>query len=305
MPVFRFTPTDTHKGLRLDIYLPQVQEDWSRTFIRRVIDLGGVHVAARRVRRCSQIVRAGEQIEVFIDGFSLDPFRLESEHVLFQDAYLIVINKPAGIESQPTPARFKGTVYEALGLFLQNPSRPLDAPNIGMMQRLDRETSGVMVFSTHVKSHQPLTHAFRDRHVDKRYLALVNGIVEADNGEFRSLLARQRSTNRVKSVQRGGKEAITRYRVKQRFSSATLVEIELLTGRSHQIRAHFSEAGHPLLGDRRYGGPASLSGIVLPRTLLHSWRLNMEHPVLKEDLQFEAPLPDDFLEVAEALGHLP
>lgn len=304
MPVFRFTPTDIHQGLRLDIYLPQVQEDWSRTFIRRVIDLGGVHVAGRRVRRCSQMVRAGEQIEVFLDGFPLDPFRLDPEHVLFQDTYLIVINKPAGIESQPTPARFKGTLYEALGLFLQNPSRPLDAPNIGMMQRLDRETSGVMVFSTHIKSHQPLTQAFRDRRVDKRYLALVDGIIDPDEGEFRSLLARQRSTNRVKSVQRGGKEAITRYSVKKRFPSATLVEIELLTGRSHQIRAHFSEAGHPLLGDRRYGGPASLGSIVLPRTLLHSWRLNMEHPVLTENLQFEAPLPEDFLKVSEALGHL-
>jgi len=301
MPVYRFLPTNDHKGLRLDIYLPQMEQAWSRSFIRKVIDLGGVHVAGRRVRRCSQTVHPGEQIEVFIDGLSLEPFRLESQHILFQDQYLLVINKPSGVESQPTPARFKGTIYETLGNYLQNPQRPLDSPSIGMVQRLDRETSGVMVFSTHVKSHQGVTEAFRDRRVQKIYLALVQGQVVEEAGEFRSLLARQRSSNLVKTVARGGKEAITLYKVKERFNSATLVEIELITGRSHQIRAHFSEAGHPLLGDTRYGGPKMFGFFTLHRTMLHSWKMAMEHPTNKNHMQFEAPLPEDFLQVIEEL----
>jgi 23S rRNA pseudouridine1911/1915/1917 synthase len=120
-------------------------------------------------------------------------------------------------------------------------------------------------------------------------------------GEYRSLLARQHRTNLMKSVKKGGKEAITRYRVVEEFAECTLVEVELITGRSHQIRAHFSEAGHPLLGDTRYGGPAHISGCEIQRSMLHAFRLSFEHPVSHENQMFEAPLPVD---MARLLTHL-
>jgi 23S rRNA pseudouridine1911/1915/1917 synthase len=292
--IFRFQSDSESIGMRLDQFLALRMEDFSRGTIRKAIDLGGVHVAGRRVRKCSHAVGSGVLVEVFLDGRALDPFELQEHHIMSQDPYLIVINKPAGIETQPTPARYRGTLYEALQRFLYNPFRPKDRVELGMVQRLDRDTSGVMVFSTHKRSHRNLSLAFTEREVEKIYLALVEGTLSQKIGEIRSLLARNRASNLVRSVEKGGKEAITRYRVLQEFSSASLVEVELLTGRSHQIRAHFSEAGHPLLGDTRYGGIEHVGTAAVHRQMLHASRMTLCHPVSGKSLLLEAPLPKDF-----------
>jgi 23S rRNA pseudouridine1911/1915/1917 synthase len=275
------------------MYVPAHCEELSRTLLRKIVDLGGVHVGGRRVRRCSHPVKIGEKVEVYLDGQSLIPYELKETDVVFRDSYLLAVSKPAGVETQPTPARYKGTLYQALLSFLQDPFRPMQKPEIGMVQRLDRDTSGLMVFSIHPRAHRELTAIFTGRTVEKRYLALVAGVLLPSEGEFRSLLAREHRSNLMKSVERGGKEAITRYRVLETFSGATLVEIEILTGRSHQIRVHFSEAGHPLLGDTRYGGPACLGEIPVHRQMLHAWKLEFLHPVEKRVLNFEAPFPAD------------
>lgn len=170
-----------------------------------------------------------------------------------------------------------------------------------MVQRLDRDTSGVTVFSIHQRAHRAMTRMFADRQVDKRYRTLVAGRPLDKEGEYRSLLARQHRTNLMKSVHKGGKEAITRYRVVEEFADCAMVEVELVTGRSHQIRAHFSEAGHPLLGDVRYGGPSVISGRAVDRSMLHAFRLSFEHPLSRENLLFEASLPED---MAGLLAHL-
>jgi len=253
------------------------------------------------MRRCSYPVQAGELVEVFIDGLPLEPFRLTDEAVIWRDNYLLAIDKPAGVETQPTPARYKGTLYAALLDYLQDPFRPAGKPTLGMVQRLDRETSGLMIFSIHQRAHRGLTTSFTARHVRKRYLALVVGRIPSDEGEFCSLLARNRATNKVKSVDRGGKEAVTRFRLLEAFTDASLVEVEILTGRSHQIRVHFSEAGHPLLGDVRYGGPEHFLGERVPRQMLHSWRLSLPHPITGAPLELEAPPPADMLRLLERL----
>jgi 23S rRNA pseudouridine1911/1915/1917 synthase len=170
-----------------------------------------------------------------------------------------------------------------------------------MAQRLDRETSGVLLFSIHRRAHAGLTQAIAGRSATKIYLALVSGVLPSPSGEFRSLLARNRASNLMRSVAKGGKEAITRYRVLQDWGAASLLEIELLTGRSHQIRAHLSEAGHPLLGDVRYGGPVAVVGLDIPRQMLHSWRLTLDHPVEQRKLTLEAPLPTDFQSLVDRL----
>ena len=232
-----------------------------------------------------------------VDGLPLEPFELDEQHLLYRDGYLLVINKPAGVATQPTPARFQGTLYAAVQKFLGLKS----AAGLGMVQRLDRDTSGVMVFSIHAKAHKQLTEAFRDHRVDKQYLALIAGTPPQAAGEMRSLLARRHATNRTVSVERGGKPAITRYRVLEQFAGAALVEVELLTGRSHQIRAHFSEAGWPLLGDTAYGGPARWQGAELPRQMLHAVELSLAHPVTGQPCCWRAPLPEDFSAILACL----
>lgn len=299
--VFRFVPEPGEEGMRLDLFVAGRSDRFSRTLLRKVVELGGVHVGGRRIRRASHPVRQGETVEVFLDELPLEPWSLTEEAVLLRDGFLLAVNKPAGVETQPTPARYKGTLYEAALRFLQDPFRPREKPSLGMAQRLDRDTSGVMVFSTHPRAHKGLTALFAGRAARKTYLALLSGVPTERAGEIRSLLGRQRATNRVRSVARGGREAITRYRVLESFAGSCLVEVEILTGRSHQIRAHLSEQGHPLLGDCRYGGPALFGEAAIARQMLHAWRLSFSHPVTGAPVDLEAPLPADMAGLLERL----
>jgi len=292
-------------GQRLDQFLAGRVNEISRTAAKKIIDLGGVHVNGRRARSCSLPVKEGEQVEIYLDHLPLEPYRIAENQVIYQDRYLIVLNKPALIETQPTHARYKGTLFEALQVFLSDPFRRHLKPTLGMVQRLDRGTTGLIVFSIHPQAHRKLTAAILQHQLEKRYLALVSGHLQPDTGEIASLLARSRKENRVHSVKSGGKQALTRYQTAERWGNASLVEIELVTGRSHQIRAHMSEQDCPLLGDRRYGGPAECCGQPLLRPLLHASRLAFRHPVTEEALDFTAPVPEDMAEMITALRAAP
>jgi len=288
-------------GLRLDQYLAQSSIEISRTQAKKIIDLGGVHINGRRVRSCSAAISSGDSVDVYIDQLPLDPYRLSEKDILFQDQYIIVINKPALVDTQPTHARFKGTLFEALQWHLKDPFRPHLKVPIGMVQRLDRGTSGLIVFSIHPRAHKEMTRIFIEHEIKKDYLALVQGVPEQNKGEIRSLLARSRKANRVKSVKKGGKEAITKYQVLEKMTNYTLLNVEILTGRSHQIRAHMSEQNCPLVGDARYGGGSLVAGTQILRPLLHAEKLAFRHPVLDKDLDFIAPVPEDMQKVINEL----
>ena len=171
-----------------------------------------------------------------------------------------------------------------------------------MVQRLDRDTSGLMIFSINPRAHKNMTEQFSSRTIEKNYLAIIAGQINPPEGEIKSLLARNRATNLMKSVAKGGQEAITRYRTVNSLDSVSMVEVELLTGRSHQIRVHFSEAGHPLLGDRRYGGPPTLNGSPVARQMLHASRSAFLHPITGNRCSFDLPLPDDMTRIAKLLA---
>ena len=242
------------------------------------------------------ILEPDQRIELYRDSGPLDPYRIAPAHVVFQDEYIIVINKPSGVETQPTPARYRGTLYEALQVLLERDRRFGRRLEIGMMQRLDRDTSGVIIFSIHPRAHKVLTDQMQSRAARKIYEALVAGRPEPPAGTYRSHLVRDRRSGIMKSATCGGKEAITNYRVRNTRTDPveiSLIELELITGRTHQIRAHLSEAGYPLLGDTRYGGVSALAAYRFARHCLHSSRLEVMHPVSEKRMRFTAPLPDD------------
>lgn len=299
--IYRLTVDDAHAGMRLDKFIAQGVTELSRSRVRKVIDIGGVHVNNHRSRTASKILESADLVEVYLDHLPLVPWRISVQDVVFQDNYLIVVNKPATIETQPTHARYKGTLYEALQVYLQDPFRSHLKPVIGMVQRLDRSTSGLIVFSIHPQAHKKMTELFKNGQVDKTYLALVSGQPATVHGEIRSLLARSRRENRVHSVSAGGKMAITRYRIESRLNNSSLLEVQILTGRSHQIRAHMSELGCPLLGDQRYGGPTALDGMLITRPLLHAQRLEFIHPLTAQPLEFSVPMPADMYQVLQLL----
>jgi 23S rRNA pseudouridine1911/1915/1917 synthase len=306
--VVRLAPNQVHTGMRLDTYLHSEIESYSKRTIRQIIEIGGVHVDGRRVRRCSLEVAAGQRIEVYLDGRSLTPFRITSDLVLFHDEFLIAINKPAGIDTQPTAAHFQGTLYEALLVWLDR--RHLRRPEIGMVQRLDRNTSGVIVFSIHPRAHRQITQQFTDHQAVKTYLALVVGAVTAPAQELRATLIRERKSGLMRvSDTYPGKEARSRYRLIATIGGASLLEVELITGRTHQVRAQFAALGHPLMGDRQYGGPRRLGKITVDRQWLHSHRLRFIHPKTGLPVVITAPLPDDLRktipqEIADSYSYL-
>lgn len=299
--IYRLAVNPQQAGMRLDQFLPLTVAALSRSLVRKVIDIGGVHINGQRIRTASRILTTGEQVELYLDHLPLVPWRIGPADVVFHDKYLIVVNKPAMIETQPTHARYKGTLYEALQFYLKDPYRPQQKPEIGMIQRLDRSTSGLIAFSIHPQAHKKMTEMFTTGAVDKTYLALVTGMPDSDMGEFRSLLARSRRENRVHTVAAGGKLAVTRYRVESPLYDSSLIEVQILTGRSHQIRAHMAELGCPLLGDQRYGGPVALDGMLLKRPMLHAQRLKFLHPLTAQQLDFSMPLPDDMHQVLQFL----
>ncbi len=301
MDIFKFTVPPGASDLRLDQLIASELEGFSRTLAREVIDLGGVHVNGRRTSKCEMIPPQGARIELYRDDQSLEPFKLRDDHILYRDPYLLALNKPAGVDTQPTHARYRGTIYEALIGYLQNPLRPDLSPELGMVQRLDRGTSGVLVFSTHTLSHRPMSEAFVGRKIRKCYLALVQGSLPAETGEICSHLVRSRNGNRMMSVNRGGREAITRYRMLASHEGVSLVAVEILTGRTHQVRVHMAEQGCPLLGDSYYGGVDNWEGGPMLRPMLHAFHLAFEHPVSAEPLALSAPVPDDMAFLVERL----
>lgn len=291
---WNFTVPLADVGLRLDQALPKQCTGLSRTQARKIIDIGGVHISGRRVRSCSRSVKGGEAITVYCDGLPLEPYSICSADILYRDDDIIVLNKPSGVETQPTPARYQGTLYAALSLLLADPFRPQLQPSIGMIQRLDRETSGVILFSISPKAHKPLTTAITARALHKTYLALVSGFVPPGEHEVKSLLARSHRDNCVRSVVKGGQEAVTKYHCLAANSLLSLVEVTPVTGRMHQIRVHLAEAGFPLLGDKRYGGRQSLGDMPIHRHMLHALRLDFLHPLAQRVMEITAPLPADF-----------
>jgi 23S rRNA pseudouridine1911/1915/1917 synthase len=222
--------------------------------------------------------------------------RLEPEPggipVLHQDDWLVVISKPSGMPTHPTASFRAGTlVNRLLGMGISL-SRVGEEDRPGIVHRLDAGTSGIMIVAKDDRAHRALSDMFRRHLIDRRYLALVRGRVDHEGFTVEAPLGRDRARIKVRPVT--GKEAATVVRVKERLGSRTLVEAMPRTGRTHQIRVHLAAIGHPVLGDRRYGGAGpDATDLGLTRPFLHSWRISFDHPITGARIELEDPLPSD------------
>ncbi len=278
---------------RLDALLAERLEV-ARAEAQRLIAAGRVLVDGVR-RPKSHRLDGGERVSVDLEGWVELPAEGPPIPVLHRDAHLLVLSKPSGLPTHPTAGRRGGTLVNRLlgmGVPLSSVGDPLRP---GIVHRLDAGTSGLMVVACDDRTHEALATMFRRHLVDRRYLALVRGRVEHDRFAVEAPLVRAGPRIRVRAG--AGRHAETRFEVLERLDRATLLEAAPATGRTHQIRVHLSSAGHPILGDARYGGggdDARRLGLVRP--FLHSHRIGFDHPVTGERIELRDPLPDDLEE---------
>jgi 23S rRNA pseudouridine1911/1915/1917 synthase len=242
----------------------------------------------------------GERVLVDLSGMEYIPSEGPPVTVRHQDEYLAVVVKPAGVPTHPTKTRRSRTLVNRLvgmGMPLSGtggPERP------GIVHRLDAGTSGLLIVAKDDETHRMVSGMLSRHEIERRYLALVRGQLEHDRFAVEAPLGRRAA--RVLVRRSSGKEAETAFEVRERFGQATLLEATPRTGRTHQIRVHLSSIDHPILGDRKYGGGgADARRLGLDRPFLHAWRLSFEHPVTRERMDVEEPLPDDLEEALRRL----
>ncbi|WP_309890787.1 RluA family pseudouridine synthase [Archangium sp.] len=298
------------RGERLDQYLSRAFPELTRSRIQGLIEAGHAQVDGKSAKVALRL-KGGELLSLHVPA-PVPAIPLAEElpiTVLHEDKDLVVVDKAAGMVVHPGAGHASGTLVNALLHRVKDLSGVGGELRPGIVHRLDKDTTGCLVVAKHEKALVALQKAFKSRGVDKTYLALVHGVPKAAEARIETLYGRhpvnrQRFTGKVKE----GKPAITVYRVLESFEGAALVEVDLLTGRTHQIRAHLCEAGHPLLGDALYGAGRKAKGKVaeqaqevVGRQALHAWKLSFPHPRTGKTLHVEAPVPKDFTAALKVL----
>ncbi len=300
-----FTVGEAEAGLRLDHFLAARLQGQSRSRIQEWIAQGRVRVNGA-AKKASWKTRAGERIEV--EPAEPPPLRAFPEEIplqiLYEDEAVAAVNKPAGLVVHAGAGRFSGTLVNALLHRYGRLSEAGDALRPGIVHRLDKGTSGVILVARTEAAHRSLAHQFASRTVEKVYLALVEGRVAAEQGVIHRPIERDPVRRTRMTARTGrGREALTEYRVLERFEKFTLLEVRIRTGRTHQIRVHLSSIGHPVAGDTLYGAAARPAGMApLGRPWLHAARIAFTSPASGERVAVEAPLPDELARWKQALA---
>ncbi len=290
MENYTFKVTGSDKPRRIDLYLVEVfPRPISRSHLKKTIDKGGVLVNGQRVKAHHKVM-SGEIIEVILDEPA--SIYLEAQEValdiIYEDEDILVINKPAGMAVHPGAGTHSGTLVNAL-LYHCKSLSSINVLRPGIVHRLDKDTSGVMVVAKNDSSHMELAKQFKERTVSKKYIALVKGRLELDEGLLDLPIGRHPRHRQKMAVRYdSSKGAITEYKVIKRFDDFTAVSLNLKTGRTHQIRVHMAHIGHPVLGDQMYGTKSKFL-----RQALHSYYLSLRHPRTGDVLEFTAELPED------------
>lgn len=299
------------EGVRLDLCLAELNPQWSRSRARNLIDGGHVLLNQAAVK-ASTTVHAGDSIAV--DEPPPRPLDLEAEDipldVLYEDADILVINKPAGLVIHPAAGNPSGTLVNALLHHCRDLSGIGGVERPGIVHRLDKDTTGIMVVAKSDRAHLALSIAFRRHEIHKTYLALCYGTPEEEHGVVDAPIDRNPRRRKEMAVVRDGRPARTLYQVEEGFGSTSRISCRPVSGRTHQIRVHMAHVGHAIIGDPLYAGrqwrnilqsEAQTACRRFTRQALHAHRLEFEHPVSKSQVTFEAPLPRDLEELVAIL----
>jgi len=301
---YTFSVEREASGKRLDVFLKERLSELSRSRIKNLIEEGKVLVNCKK-SKSSYKVKPGDVISIEIPPekeLELSPSDVPFE-IIFEDEDIAVINKPAGVVVHPAPGHYEDTLVHGLIKRLRNLSGIGGKIRPGIVHRLDKDTSGIMLVAKNDRAHKTLSEAFKNRLIKKTYFAIVYKVPERKKGKIETFIGRHPVHRKKMAVLPQGREAITEYSVIETLYRSSLVELKPFTGRTHQLRVHMSHIGHPILGDPVYGGlkhdlPKA------PRLMLHAGRITFFHPIKKEMFSFEAPFPEDFKNYLEVLRKL-
>ena len=311
MATHRVVVDEDQDGVRLDSFLTSVLPGQSRSQIQRLIKDGQVTGPIKDVRP-SIAVRAGQEYAIDIPAPA--PAEPQAEalplRIVFEDPDVVVLDKPAGMVVHPAAGHASGTLVNALLHHVKDLSGIGGELRPGIVHRLDRGTSGLMVVAKNDRAHQELSRQFQDREVDKEYAALVWGVVHAGRRIDEPIGRDDKNRQKMSTRARRARTAVTRVTWARHFKGVSLLKLAIATGRTHQIRVHLSAIGHPIVGDATYGGvhrrvPHDLRPVMrLERPFLHAMRLSFTHPADGRRVDFDSPLPPDLESVVDEIAAL-
>jgi 23S rRNA pseudouridine1911/1915/1917 synthase len=284
--------TEEDKKGRLDRFLTRrLHPEFSRSFLQKLISKGHVTLNGR-VAKSHTKLKPGDKVEVTVPPPEVA--RVQGEDIpldiVYEDERLVVVDKPAGMVVHPAAGNPKGTLVNALLFHCRDLSGIGGELRPGIVHRLDKDTSGLLVVAKDDAAHRGLSAQFKSRRIKRRYIAFVRGTVQLDNGRIDLPITRNKRHRQKMAVGfEGAREALTHYSVMKRYGDYTMLELVLGTGRTHQIRTHLEYLGHPLLGDRKYGRSCR----AIARHALHAATLGFTHPATGEFMEFSSELPDD------------
>lgn len=292
-------------GDRIDRWLAQKLPDLSRSRLQKLIVEGCVEVNEEVCRGKKRLVQRGDRLKVNlppIEILEVTPENIPLD-ILYEDGEIIFVNKPAGLVVHPAPGHENGTLVNALLFHCQDLASIGGVKRPGIVHRLDKDTSGVLVVAKTDQAHQSLQKQIKDKIARREYLGIVYGSPKGDEGKIdlpvgRHLINRKKMA--VLPLEKGARKAITHWQVVERLGNYTLMKFHLETGRTHQIRVHTTHIGHPLVGDPVYGSGTSV-GVNLSGQTLHAQKLGLFHPVSGKWLEVIAPLPQDFTKLLRVL----
>jgi len=292
-----------HVGQRLDRYLVSLLEDISRTSIQQCI-ADGVVLVNGRPSKAGYILRLHDEIQVLSVTSStsqqhIKPLPLPLD-VVYEDDDLLIVNKPAGMVVHPAPGHDDDTLVNVLQARYHELNMDDNQRRPGIVHRLDRDTSGLLIVARNIVTQAALIEQMKRHEVEKRYLALVEGIVSLERGSIDAPIGRNpRYRQQMAITANESREARTHFRVLERYMHHTLLLLQLETGRTHQIRVHLKAIGHSVVGDMTYGSGRILPEMKLKRQFLHAYQLRFAHPTSGKELEIEAPLPEDLQAVLD------
>lgn len=292
------------ENMRLDMYIAQKNDKLSRSMIQKLIEDGEILVNGQ-TKKISYKVHTGDEIEINIPEpkeTNIKPQNIPVE-VIYEDNDIIVVNKPKGMVVHPANGNPDGTLVNAiLALCKDNLSGIGGEIRPGIVHRLDKDTSGLLIIAKNDLAHKNISEQIKNRQVKKIYIALVKGNVAEDEATIDMPIGRSTKDRKKMAVRKDGKTAITHFKVLKRYNKYTLLEIKIDTGRTHQIRVHMAEIGHPVVGDMVYSSGKNEFGI--EGQMLHAKSLDFRHPVTGKEMHLEADVPQYFVDVLNKLKEL-